>query len=167
MTTQAPLSRGGREVVTLEEYRGRIGAAPSPSDWLTVDQAMVDRFAELTGDDAFIHIDPGRAAETRFGGTVAHGLLVLSLVPLLMRSATPLVRGTRMGANYGYDRVRFPGSLRVGAGARGWFRLEAITQHSGGFHLIRYGVSVEAEGQDKPVVTADWQIARWMDQGAA
>jgi acyl dehydratase len=150
-------------VVSLEQYRTRIGAPPTASDWLLVDQAMVDRFAELTGDDAFIHVDPSRAAKSRFGGTIAHGLFLLSLLPLLMRSATPLVRGTRMGANYGYDKVRFPGSLLVGRHVRGLFTLSDIVEkRADGLFMFKYAVSVEGEGHDKPVVTADWQIARWM-----
>jgi acyl dehydratase len=80
-----------------------------------------------------------------------------------MRSATPLVRGTRMGANYGYDKVRFPGSLRVGRHVRGLFTLSDIVEkRADGLFMFNYAVSVEGEGHDKPVVTADWKIARWM-----
>jgi acyl dehydratase len=156
-------SPGGREVVTLEQYRERIGGPAAPSDWVLVDQTMVDRFAELTGDDAFIHVDPERAAKTRFGGTIAHGLFLASLLPLLMRSATPLIRRTAMGANYGYERVRFPASLKVGSCARGWFTLADIEQRGVDFYMLHYDVWIEAEGLDKPVLTARWLIARWMN----
>lgn len=162
--SEAPrLSRSGRPVVTLEEYRRRIGAPPSTSGWLTVDQEMIDRFAEVTGDDAIDHVDPERAARMRFGGAVAHGTFVLSLVPLLMRGATPLIRGTRLGANYGYDKVRFPAPLRVGGRVRAWFTLCGIDDRGPGFHVLSYDISVEAEGQEKPVLAARWLIARWVE----
>lgn len=162
MSENASLSRGGRELVTLDEYRQRIGAPATASDWLLVDQPMVSRFAEVTGDDAVIHVDPEAAAKTRFGGTVAHGLLLLSLMPLMMRTATPLIRGTRVGANYGYEKVRFPSSMRVGKRTRGWFTLADIEDRGPGYVMLNYDASLEVEGQDKPALTCRWLIARWM-----
>ena len=166
MTADPMTSRQGRDVVTLEAYRDRIGAAPTASDWMLVDQTMITEFARLTGDNALIHVNPEAAAKSRFGGAIAHGLLVLSLVPQMMRSATPLIRNTRMGANYGYDKLRFPAPMRAGARARGWFTLKDIENRASGFHVLHYGVKVEAEGQTKPVISATWLIARWMDRNS-
>lgn len=148
--------------MTLDEYRARIGAPAVASEWNTVDQETVDRFAALTGDDAFIHIDPVRAAGTRYGGTVAHGLLVAALLPMMMRSATPLIRSTVMGANYGFEHLRFPSSLRVGSQVRGWFALADIEDRGPDLVMLHFDVSVEAEGQAKPVLTTRWLITRWM-----
>lgn len=155
-------SSSGRELITLDAYRERIGHAPDASQWVLVDQVMVDEFARLTGDDAFIHIDPVKAAGSQFGGTVAHALLLLGLLPRMMRDATPLIRGTAMGANYGFENVRFPASMRTGSKVRAWFSLTEIEERQPPLFILRYGVSVEVEGQAKPAVVADWLIARWM-----
>src|SRR5437868_14446689 len=93
-----------RETVSLEAFLRSVGQPPTRSEWLTVDQALIDDFARVTGDDAFIHVDPERARATRFRGTIAHGLLTLSLLPLMLRTATPLVEGMRMGVKYGFER---------------------------------------------------------------
>ena len=122
--------RDKRELVTLEQCRERIGSPAISLQWLMVDQPMVDRFAELTGDDAFNHIDPEKVAKTRYGGKIGHGHLLAGPSPhlVLMRSATPSIRRTVMGANCGYDRIRFPASLKVGTRVRGWFTLADINR---------------------------------------
>jgi len=159
-------SRGGRELVELDEYRARVGAPATPSQWVLVDQPMVDSFARLTDDEAFIHVDPELAARSLFGGTVAHGLLLTSLLPKLMRDATPLIRGTAMGANYGYDRIRYPASLRVGTRVRGWFTLTEIEPRGPDRVVLHFDVRLAAEGQEKPVLTCHWLLMRWMRPAA-
>ena len=145
----------------LSEHRGRIGERGT-SVWVAVNQEMFDSFAAATGDDAFIHTDPAAAARTRFGGTIAHGLLTLSLLPWLMRSAVPGISNRRMGVNYGYERVRFLAPVPCGARVRGHFTLKGIEPGSAGLNILRYDVSVEVEGIEKPALIADWLIGCWV-----
>jgi len=150
-----------RSQLSLREHRERIGGTGT-SLWVTLEQSMFDDFAAVTGDDAFIHTDPDRAARTRFRGTIAHGLLSLALLPWLMRSAVPAVRDRRMGLNYGYDKVRFLAPVPCGARVRGHFTLEGIEEASQGFSILRYAVSVEVEGVEKPALVANWLIGCWV-----
>lgn len=150
-----------RRCLSLDEHRARIGE-PGFSVWITVDQTMFDTFASVTGDDAFIHTDPHAAARTRFKGTIAHGLLTLSLLPWLMRSAVPDIRNRRMGVNYGYDKVRFLAPVPCGSRVRGRFELEAIEDGGKGLRILRYVVSIEIEGVDKPALVAKWLIGCWI-----
>lgn len=159
--------RSGREIVTFAQLRDSAGAAPTLSGWHLIDQPMVNRFADVTGDHAYIHVDPERAAASRFGGTVAHGLLVLSLLPAMLHEATPLVRGTTMSANYGYDRVRFIAPVPVGSRVRGRFTLARIEPRGPGYFMLHYDITIEVEGQERPACSAHWMIARWMAEGAS
>jgi acyl dehydratase len=151
-----------RPEVPLEEFAKRLRGPPFHSDWVVVDQALFDDFAAATGDDAFIHTDPAAAAETRFGGTIAHGLLSLSLLPFLLRSAVPLLSGARMGVNYGYDRVRFLAPVPCGSRVRGVFALAGVERREDGFVVIRYDVTVEIDGHDKPALAACWLLGQWL-----
>lgn len=127
------------------------------SDWLVVDQTMIDRFAEATLDRQFIHIDPVRAAETPFGGTVAHGFLTLSLLSHL---ASTLPREDippwRMGVNYGLDRVRFVTPVRAGSRVRGAFTLTDLVEKRPGQFQQTFAVTVEIANESKPALTAIW-----------
>jgi acyl dehydratase len=130
------------------------------SDWLVVDQPMIDAFADATGDHQFIHIDPARAAATPFGGTVAHGFLTLSLLTRLSAASNrPTIPGVRMGVNYGLDHVRFVTPVRSGSRVRGVFTLEAIEEKRSGQFQQTLGCTVEIEGSDKPAL-----VARWLGQ---
>jgi acyl dehydratase len=150
-----------RAKVSIDEHRQRIGERCT-SVWVTLGQEMLDTFAAATGDDAFIHTDPQAAARTRFGGTISPGLLTLSLLPWLMRSAVPDILNRRMGVNYGYDKVRFLAPVPCGARVRGHFTLGGIENGSKGLSILRYAVSVEIEGVDKPGLVADWLIGCWL-----
>lgn len=150
-----------REQLSLGEHRQRIGQRET-SVWIGVDQAMFDTFAQVTGDDAFIHTDPQQAAHTRFRGTIAHGLFTLSLLPWLMRSAVPDMSNRRMGVNYGYNKVRFLAPVPCGARVRGHFTLEGIEDGDKGLSILRYAASVEIEGVEKPALVADWLIGCWI-----
>ena len=128
------------------------------SDWLLVDQRLVDRFADVIGDHQFIHVDPERAArEGGFGGTIAHGFLVLSLLTQLQQSAMP--PGSGVEVNYGFDKVRFVAPVRVGSRIRARFTLIS-SQARGTGRLDTYGVTVEVEGQQKPAAIAEWHILK-------
>ena len=110
--------------VSLTEVKGLVGTEVGVSDWITVDQAMIDAFAGATLDDQFIHTDPERAkAESPFGGTIAHGFLTLSLLSAMNYSALPKIREQTMGINYGFDKVTFVAPVKSGARIRGHFTL--------------------------------------------
>ena len=119
------------------------------SRWITVDQERIDAFAKITEDEQFIHVDPERAAETAFGGTVAHGFLTLSLLSAMAYSALPRIEGAAHGVNYGFDRVRFVRPVPSGSRVRGRFTLRAVTPRSAREWRLTYDVSVEIEGARK------------------
>ena len=137
----------------VEELKSLVGSQIGVSDWLTVDQNRIDQFAAVTGDDQWIHVDPQRAAAGMFGSTVAHGFLTLSLLPLFVRSSHR-VNGARMSVNYGLNRVRFPAPVPVDSRLRAHFKLLSFEPIEGGVQLISE-VSIEREGQSKPVCVAE------------
>ncbi len=137
----------------LADMQGFVGQSIGTSDWLTVDQARIDLFAQATGDFQWIHVDPVRAAEGPFGATVAHGFLTLSLVPILFETGFA-IEDVRMGVNYGLNRVRFTAPVRVNSRLRGHFKLLDYTPIEGGAQLITE-VSIELEGSPKPACVAE------------
>jgi acyl dehydratase len=143
-------------LASLDEIRSRVGAEVGVSSWLTVDQPRIDAFAEATEDRQFIHIDPEAAAQTPFGGTIAHGFLSLSLLSRMAADAMLIPEGVKMAVNYGLDRVRFLAPVRSGSRVRGRFTLDSIEEKAPGQLLMRHVVTVEIEGEDKPALTAVW-----------
>ena len=142
--------------ISVQEMQGRIGSE-TVSDWVEVSQAMIDRFAEATGDHQFIHVDPVAAAATPFGGTIAHGFLLLSLLPKLAASSgMPAVSGARMEINYGGNRVRFVRPVRSGSRIRGRFTLVALDQKRPGQWQQTITYAVEVDGSDQPALIAEW-----------
>lgn len=137
----------------LADLQPLVGRELGVSDWITVDQQRIDRFADATGDHQWIHIDPVRAAAGPFGTTVAHGFLTLSLLPEMGASAFE-VRDTRMGVNYGLNRVRFPAPVPSGSRLRGRFKLLGYEPVEGGAQLT-VEVTMEREGASKPVCVAE------------
>ena len=139
---------------SAREYQEAVGRTFGPTEWLTVEQRRIDLFAEATGDDQWIHVDPARAASGPFGGTIAHGYLTLALVnhflPQLVRA-----EGMRHGLNYGCDRVRFPAALRSGSRVRARAQILAVEALAEGAVQVKMRVTLEAEGSDKPVCVAD------------
>lgn len=143
--------------MTIAELRSRVGQELGVSAWREVSQADIDAFADASDDHQFIHVDPERAAaETSFGGTIAHGFLTLSLLSAFGREAIPAIDGRRMGVNYGLERVRFLSPVRSGARLRGVFKLSTLEERRPSEILLRYGVTVEIEGGAKPALVADW-----------
>ena len=140
---------------TVLRLEGLVGREIGVSSWREVSQADIDRFADVTDDPQYIHIDPVRAAETPFGGTIAHGFLTLSLLSSFAQEAVNL-EGRRIGVNYGFDKVRFVAPVRSGARVRGRFSLASIEERPDGASAIRYDVTVEIEGGAKPALTAVW-----------
>lgn len=142
--------------LTPDEMKAQVGATAT-SDWVEVTQGMIDRFAEATGDHQFIHVDPDAAAQTPFGGTIAHGFLTLSLMPLLTSTADmPRVEGAKMGVNYGGNKVRFLTPVRSGSKVRGHFKLLSFDEKRPGQFQQTVEFTVEIEGQDKPALLAEW-----------
>jgi len=140
----------------LERLQAVVGRELGVSGWHVVSQDMIDRFADVTSDHQFIHVDPVRAAQTPFGGTVAHGFLTLSLLSVLGQEAIPPIEERVIGINYGFDKVRFPAPVTAGARVRGRFVLDGITPRSAGEMLLRYQATIEIEGEAKPAVSAEW-----------
>jgi acyl dehydratase len=140
----------------LTDIKNRIGEEVGVSDWITVDQARIDAFAEATEDRQFIHVDAAAAAQTPFGGTIAHGFLTLSLLSRMAADAMPVPEGAKMAVNYGLDRVRFLAPVRSGKRVRGRFVLDAVEEKAPAQVLLRHIVTVEIEGEAKPALTAIW-----------
>jgi len=141
---------------SLDEIRSRVGEEIGVSSWLTVDQERIDVFAEATEDRQYIHTDPAAAAQTPFGGTIAHGFLSLSLLSRMAADAMTVPEDMKMAVNYGLDRVRFLSPVRSGKRVRGRFILDSVEEKAPGQWLFRHQVTVEIEGEEKPALTAAW-----------
>lgn len=134
-----------------------IGTEVGVSNWITVDQAMIDQFAKTTFDTQWIHIDPERAvAETPFGGTIAHGFLTLSLASRFAYDCFAMMPGQVMGINYGINKLRFLMPVRAGARLRGRFTLQKVTARSATDLLRENLLTIEIEGEDTPALVAEW-----------
>ena len=143
-------------IASLDEIRARIGTEIGASDWINVDQSRIDAFADTTEDRQFSHVDPALAAQTPFGGTIAHGFLTLSLLSRMAADVMLVPDTTKMAVNYGLDRVRFIAPVRSGSKVRGRFTLDALEDKAPGQLLARHTVTVDIEHQDKPALTAQW-----------
>lgn len=153
--------------MTLDQVQAAIGH-DRVSEWITVTQAMIHAFAEATGDRQFIHVDPVRAAQTPFGGTIAHGFLTLSLLPQLMERTPdlPMPDGVTMGVNYGGNRVRFLSPVPSGSRIRAHSTLTAFEQKHAGQFQSTSTVTIEIEGHEKPAMVAEW-ITQFFTQPAS
>jgi acyl dehydratase len=143
-------------IASLEEIRGKVGQSTGVSDWIEVDQDRITDFAGATEDRQFIHIDPALAAQTPFGGTIAHGFLSLSLLSRMAADVMMVPDTTKMAVNYGLDRVRFIAPVKAGKRVRGHFTLDAADEKAPGQLLLKHTVSVEIEGEERPALTAQW-----------
>ena len=142
-----------RTVPAVSALPGLVGQEMGTSDWHEVTQEEVNRFADATGDHQWIHVDPERARTGPFGGTIAHGYLTLSMIPVLM-SGVVKVEGVRMGLNYGTNKVRFPAPVPVGSRIRATGVLKEANEVPGGVQAV-FEVTVNVEGQDKPSCVAE------------
>ncbi|AIJ16750.1 MaoC family dehydratase [Streptomyces violaceoruber] len=142
-----------RIFASADEVKAAVGEQLGYTDWLEVDQKRIDLFAEATGDHQWIHVDPERAAAGPFGGTIAHGYLTLSLLPLF---GPQLIRvdGVKMGVNYGTNKVRFPSPVPVGSRLRATAVITGVEDVKGGIQ-VSVAFTVEREGGDKPVCVAE------------
>jgi acyl dehydratase len=138
---------------SVASLTGAAGTALGPGPWLEIDQSRVDLFADATDDHQWIHVDPERAAQGPFGGTIAHGYLTLSLLPVMMKELYA-VAGVTMGINYGLNKVRFPSPVRVGSKVRLSAEIVSVDELPGGVQLVLRS-TVELDGGEKPVCVAE------------
>jgi len=126
------------------------------SEWHTVTQEQINQFADCTLDHQFIHIDPEKAGQTPFGGTIAHGFLTLSMLSHFSEQFALVIEGTYMGVNYGFDSVRFISPVKVGKKIRAHAKSLEIVEKRPGQFMSRTEVTVEIEGEEKPALKAVW-----------
>lgn len=148
-----------REFERLADLAGLVGQEIGLSEWLLVDQTRIQRFADATEDQQWIHTDPARAAAGPFGTTIAHGFLTLSLLPVFFETGFR-IGDTRMGLNYGLNKVRFPAPVPVDSRLRARFRLLSFEAIEGGAQLA-VEVTVERQGSAKPVCVAESLTRRY------
>src|SRR6201998_2233220 len=142
--------------ISLAAYQGMVGREIGVSSWHLIDQSRLNVYADVIEDHQFIHVDPERARGTPFGTTVAHGFLTMSLLSIMSYEVMPVIEGTTMGVNYGFDKLRFISPVRSGSRVRGRFVLAEAKLRKPKELLSRTNVTVEIEGEDKPALVADW-----------
>ena len=143
--------------ITPQELQTRVGQNIGTSEWVLVDQDMINKFADATGDHQFIHIDEEKAKLTPFGGTIAHGFLTLSLIPMLgQKTEAPKIEGIKMGVNYGGNKVRFLAPVRSGKRVRSHVKLLELDEKRPGQWQQTMEITVEIEGEEKPALIAEW-----------
>jgi acyl dehydratase len=146
---------------SVAELKELAGAELGPTDWVEVDQAKIDAFAEVTGDHQWIHVDPERAKDSPLGTTIAHGLLTLSLGPAFMEALMSF-EGFAHALNYGYEKVRFPAPVPVGSRLRMRAVVADVSEVPGGAQ-VTMTQTIEREGGDKPVLVAQ-AVARFYER---
>lgn len=140
-----------------QELAAKVGETIGTSEWVEVSQERINQFADATGDHQFIHINEEAAKMTPFGGTIAHGFLTLSLIPMLRaQSDCPRPDGVKMGVNYGGNKVRFLAPVRSGKRVRGQFKLLELVEKRPGQWQETMETTIEIEGEDKPALIAEW-----------
>jgi acyl dehydratase len=139
----------------IDELKELVGQTVGPSDWREVDQELIDKFAEVSGDDQWIHVDVERAkSESPFGGTVAHGNLTLSLIDGFRKDVLQS-GGFKLGVNYGWNKVRFPAPVPSGAKVRASVEVLTVDEVGDGWWQITQKWTVEVEGSEKPACVAE------------
>lgn len=142
-------------VLTRENLPQAVGTRIGTSEWLEISQAKIDAFADLTEDWQPIHLEHDAGQAAGFAGTVAHGFLTLSMLSVMSYQVLPQMEGETASINYGFDRIRFIAPVPGGARIRGHFTLDEATPRGNGV-MLRFGVTIEIEGMQKPALTADW-----------
>ena len=144
------------QMLSPDAARALIGTDLGASDWWLIDQDMVNKFADLTNDHQFIHVNSEMAKQTPFGGTIVHGFFTLSMLAGLQPPGAIVLEGIKMGANYGCDKIRFLEPVPVGSRVRARHKLKAIDDKGNGRWLLTSEVTIEIEGREKPALIADW-----------
>lgn len=139
-----------------DNVRSLVGGELGVSEWIRIEQARVNAFADTTEDHQFIHVDPERAAATPFGGTIAHGFLTLSLLPRMMEDIGGGMADAVMGLNYGFDKIRFLAPVKVNSRVRARAKLLDVQEKVPNQFLIKQEITVEIENETKPALVAEW-----------
>jgi acyl dehydratase len=147
-----------RKSWSVSDFLARAGTEIGVSEWFLIDQRRINEFAAVTQDDQFIHTDPERARQTSFGGTIAHGYLTLSLLSAMAASALPVLEGTKVDLNYGFDKIRFLADVPAGASVRARFTLSSLAERGAGRWRMALGVVIETDRSEKPALIADWLL---------
>jgi acyl dehydratase len=145
-----------QRVISITEIKDLVGTELGVSKWMKMPQSRIDIFADATDDHQFIHVDPVRAAETPFGGTIAHGFLTLSLLSAMHSDAVPRLREVNFGINYGFNKIRFMAPVPVDARVRGRFFLKEARLRGPGRMMTTFEITIEIEDETKPAMTATW-----------
>ena len=143
-------------MLSFEDLKEKLGLEVGVSRWFTIDHARVDKFADLTEDWQYIHVDPIAAQKTPFNGTIAHGFLTVSLISAMYYDAIPVIKGSKLGVNYGFDKLRFLSPVKVGSKVRGHFEITDIREVKPFEISTKWRVEVEIEHSDKPALIAHW-----------
>jgi acyl dehydratase len=150
--------------ISINELEALVGTRVGQSDWILIDQARINDFADVTEDHQYIHVDLDKARETDFGGTIAHGFLTLSLLSRMVETGLRPIKGMTANVNYGFDKVRMLSPVPAGVRVRGRFTLNSVTRRSDTQVLCAYHVDVEVESQSRPALAADWLILTTFQQ---
>ena len=153
------------DLLTFEDLKEKLGLEVGVSKWFTIDQARVDKFADLTEDWQYVHVDPDAAKKTPFNGTIAHGFLTVSLLSAMYYDAIPVMEGSKLGVNYGFDKLRFLSPVKVGSKVRGRFELSDIREVRPFEISTIWRVEVEIEDFDKPALVAQWIGRQYLSKG--
>ncbi|MDO8863086.1 MaoC family dehydratase [Haliea sp. E1-2-M8] len=143
-------------VVPKEELVNYKGTRLEPSPWSTMDQERINTFADCTEDHQFIHVDQEKAAQTPLGGTIAHGLLTLAMLPKFCEGNGIMPENVVMGLNYGFDKVRFLAPVKAGKRVRAQIEMLDVQFKDANRILIKQGITVEIEGEETPALVAEW-----------
>ena len=159
---------GALKKFKFDEASEKLGKVVGKSEWYSIDQVMIDKFADLTKDNFFIHVDPQRVIkETPLKSTIAHGFLSVSMLSAMSYSCVPGIIDAHFGLNYGFNRMRFVSPVPVNSRIRGHFSLKEIDKKETGEITMVYDVFVELENQEKPVIVAEWIIKAYVKPEAA
>ena len=153
------------DLLSFEDLKEKLGVEVGVSRWFAIDQERIDKFADLTEDWQYIHVNPIDAKKTPFNGTIAHGFLTVSLLSAMYYDAIPMLEGSKLGVNYGFDKLRFLSPVKVGSKVRGRFELSDIREVRPFEISITWRVEVEIQDFDKPALVAHWIGRQYFSEG--
>lgn len=145
-----------KNTLSIDQLVELQGQALGSSQWMTIDQSMINTFADVTQDHQFIHVDEEAAHQTPFGGTIAHGFLTLSLLSAMAAQVLPTVQGQKSGVNYGINNLRFISPVHSGKRVRGHFHLKNVSPKNKGSYQLIMEVTIEIEDEAKPALVTEW-----------
>ena len=153
------------DLLSFEDLKKKIGLEVGVSKWFTSDQERIDKFADVTEDWQYIHVDPVAAMSTPFNGAIAHGFLTVSLLSAMYYDAVPELEGSELGVSYGFDKIRFLSPVRAGSRVRGHFELVDIRKVRDLEVSTNWRVEVEIENFNKPALVAQWIGRQYLSKG--